>query len=196
VLGTSNRRLVSLVATVMIIGAACGESAEPNEDTAEAPTGTTEASSATESPDDSSDDLEEYVEDLVESLEGVQEAEGGGTATLVVGGDSWTFDKVLCAFGPEEIGDPDAEFVLSSLQDGLQLYVSIDGFGHYVELADIGNFDDPSVHLVADSSMSMSGGPEEFVEVNGKEISATALFVDEVAENYDGVEGTLTATCP
>jgi hypothetical protein len=180
----------------MIIGAACGGSAEPNEDTAEAPTGTTEASSAPESPDDGSDDLEEYVEDLVESLEGVQEAEGGGTATLVVGGDSWTFDKVLCAFGPEEIGDPDAEFVLSSLQDGLQLYVSIDGFGHYVELADIGNFDDPSVHLVADSSMSMSGGPEEFVEVNGKEISATALFVDEVAENYDGVEGTLTATCP
>ena len=90
-----------------------------------------------------------------------------------------------------------AEFVLSSLQDGLQLYVSIDSFGHSVTLNDIQDFENPSVSLTADSfTAQATGGPDQFVEVDGNDVSATADFVDDTTDSLEGTEGTLTATCP
>ena len=56
-------------------------------------------------------------------------ATGGGSKTLTVGDENWTFEPVLCALGPEEIGQEGAEFVLSSIQDGEQMFVSIDVLG-------------------------------------------------------------------
>ena len=183
-------RAASLAAAILLVVTACGGSDDADGGAEAAPTSTVDSPADSESP-------EEFAEGLADSLEGIQESEGGGSATLVVGGDSWTFDRVVCGFGPDQIGDPDAEFVLSSIQDGLQLYVSVDGFGHSVSLNDITDFENPSVDLSADSfTAEMSGEPAEFVEVNGKQISANASFVDEAAENYDGVDGTLTATCP
>lgn len=140
---------------------------------------------------------EELAEDLTESLENQQAAQGGGSATLTVGDETWSFDRVLCAFGEEQIGDEGAEFVLSSLQDGLQLYVSIDRFGHSVSLHDIANFEDPSVSLTADRfSVSLTESSPEFVALDGNRVEATAPFFDDTSDEVATVEGTLQADCP
>jgi multidrug efflux pump subunit AcrA (membrane-fusion protein) len=132
-----------------------------------------------------------------EALEAQQEAQGGGSAVLTIGDTTWTFDSVLCAFGPDEIGQEGAEFVLSALQDDLQLYVSIDEFGHYVSIDDIENFDDPSVSMTADDTAASLNGADEFlVELDGKRATAEGFFIDYSTDGLEGTEGTLEATCP
>lgn len=143
------------------------------------------------------DAAQDLGDDLVESLEGQQEAFGGGSATLTVGDTTWTFNSVVCAFGPEEIGQEGAEFVLSSIQDGLQLYVSIDSFGHSVSLDDVSDFQNPSVSLSAEQfTAAANGAPEEFVVVTDKDVASTALFLDGTTDDLEPIEGTLEATCP
>ena len=196
---------ITLIALLALVLAACG-----GDDGAEGDVATTdslgeqlEETLEDETPEDLPDpdtveeEAQEMADDMAEGLEDLQESEGGGSATLTVGGETWEFDSVLCAFGPEEIGQEGAEFVLSSIQDGLQLYASIDSFGHSVSLNDIQDFENPSVSLSADSfTAQATGGPEEFVEVDGKDISATASFIDDTTDSFEGTEGTLTATCP
>jgi len=149
------------------------------------------------SQENAAEQAQDLADELAESLEGQQAASGGGGATLTVGDTTWTFASVLCAFGPEEIGQEGAEFVLSSLQDGLQLYVSIDSFGHSVSLDDVSDFQNPSVSLSAERfTAAANGAPEEFVEVNGKEVTSTALFLDGTTDDLEPIEGALEATCP
>ncbi|MGI9606212.1 MAG: hypothetical protein ACR2P0_08750 [Acidimicrobiales bacterium] len=134
------------------------------------------------------DDLEAAVDDLAEDLEAQQQSQGGGSATLTVGDQTWTFAPVLCAFGEEQIGQEGAVFNLSGIQDGMQMYAAVDAFGHSVSLNDIENFEDPSVDL---SSM---GG--EFLSINGKNISGDAEFNDGTTEEFTGIAGDFSATCP
>jgi hypothetical protein len=156
-----------------------------------------QAEEAGQSLGEIAEDPEGFVEDMTEDLEAQQEAVGGGGAELTVGDETWTFDSVLCAFGPEEIGDPEAEFVLSALADGLQLYVSIDGFGHSVSLNDIANFEDPAVGWEAGGFAAMEDDAGEFVEVDGKDVRAEAEFTDTRDElSPTTAPGTLDATCP
>lgn len=136
----------------------------------------------------STEELEEMVEGMVDDLEEQQQAQGGGSATLTVGDEEWTFDSVLCAFGEEEIGQEGAEVVVSSIQDGLQFYVSVDDFGHSVSLNDVENFEDPSVAISSDFAA------DDFIEVDGKDVSGEVLFVDE--EGGPVGEGSFEATCP
>jgi len=191
-----------LLSLLVLVLAACG-SDEPADDAAEDVADTIEgatedAEEALEELGDDAVDPEEFAADLAENLESQQEAVGGGGAELTVDGQTWTFDSVLCAFGPEEIGDEDAEFVLSAISDGLQLYVSIDGFGHSVSIDDIENFEDPSVGWSAGGPVaSMAGDDEEFVELDGKQVRAEAEFRDSVDEmSGTTAQGTLEATCP
>jgi len=44
---------------------------------------------------DAGGDLEEAIDDIVDNLDETQAAQGGGSATLVVGDQEWTFDRVL-----------------------------------------------------------------------------------------------------
>lgn len=129
------------------------------------------------------------ADSMSDSLREQQEAAGGGSASLTVGDQTWEFDSVLCAFGPEEIGQEGAEFVLSSIQDDLQLYLSIDSFGHSVSLNDLADIADPSVALV---SVTM----EEFIELDGKEASGEADFMDDATDSLDTMAGSFEATCP
>jgi hypothetical protein len=120
---------------------------------------------------------------------------GSGSATLEVGGRTYRFDRVLCAFGPEETGREDTGFVLSAIHDGVQLDVSINTrFGHVVTLADIRNSANPSVGWSAGEVELGTGRAGEFIRLDGKQVSATATFTDRIA----GVtaEGTLSAACP
>jgi len=115
---------------------------------------------------------------------------GSGSASITIGGETWQFDNVLCAFGEQEIGQEGAEFVLSAIEDGLQLYATIDSYGHSVSLDDIEDFENPSVSLESDWSMS------EFIELSGRQVRATAVFLDYNTDDLAGVEGTLVAACP
>ena len=192
------RSLLVVLAVMTIVLAACGgtEDASADSPTTVTSEGDTEGSSVP-TEEEAAQQVEDLAEDLTESLEQQQEAVGGGGATLTVGDTTWTFDSVLCAFGPEEIGQEGAEFVLSSLKDGLQLYVNIDSFGHSVSLDDVADFQNPSVSLSAEKfTAALNGAPEEFVEVNGKEITSTALFVDGTTDDLEPIEGILEATCP
>ncbi len=191
--GPRLRMLVALVVMLAACGGGDGDSGPAETPTTAAETQATDRTTVAPS----GSELQETADALTENLQEVQDAQGGGSATLTVGDRSWTFDNVLCAFGEAEIGQAGAEFVLSSIQDGLQLYASIDSFGQSVTLNDIEDFQNPSVSLTAGSfTTAITGGPEEFIEVNGKEIRAGAPFVDDLADSFDGIDGTLEATCP
>lgn len=197
------RRSAGLLLVSVLVLTACGSddpADEAAQDVADSVEATTEDATgdAEEALEELGDDPEQFAEDLSDDLESQQEAVGGGGAELTVDGETWTFDSVLCAFGPEEIGDEDAEFVLSAISDGLQLYVSIDGFGHSVSLDDVENFEDPAVGWSAGGPVaSMAGDAEEFVEIDGKQVRAEAEFRDSVDEmSGTTAQGTLEATCP
>lgn len=196
------RRLFSIILVLLVTGAAaCGSDGDGDgESTAtESTSGAESTASPSEGDDDGGgDDPAEAVDELVEDLEQTQASQGGGGARLVVGDQEWVFDSVLCAFGPEEIGQEGAELVVSSIQDGLQLYASIDSFGHLVSLDDIENFDDPSVSLSADQfNNELSGNPTEFIVVDGKDISADTFFADGTADvGAAPTEGSFEASCP
>jgi hypothetical protein len=177
------KALTSLLGLIALIAAACGSSS------------TAPGSAAVEDPtppgvnvDELVEDPEGFADDLVDSLEEQQNSQGGGSATLVVGDQTWTFGPVLCAFGPDEIGQEGAEFVLSAIQDGLQMYVSIDNFGTFITLDDIKDFENPAV------SIGSSGGAS--IEIDGKSVSADAEFIDSIADAFATIPGTFEATCP
>lgn len=172
------RRMVVVLALLAVVAASCGGTEE-----GEAP------EISTPSVEDLLDDPEQAVEDLADDLEQTQQAVGGGSATLTVGDESWTFNSVLCAIGEEQTRQEGAEFVLSSIQDGMQFYVSIDTFGHSVTLDDIEDFQNPSVALEA-------RGPGDFIKLDGKNASGTGEFVDGTADDFATTEGSFEATCP
>lgn len=197
-------RMIALLAILALVLAACGgdegtTGAATTDSLGEELEEALEDDTPEELPDPETveEEAQEMADEMAEDLEDLQEAEGGGSATLTVGGETWEFDSVLCAFGPDEIGQEGAEFVLSALQDGLQLYVSIDSFGHSVTLDDIQDFENPSVGLSADPfTAQFLGNPEEFIEVDGRDVSAEVAFDDTTTDDIEGTEGTLTATCP
>ncbi len=164
----------------MVFAGACGGSddslAESTSDVSEAIAGGDEEEAA------------EAIEDLTETLEEVQEAEGGGGASLTIGSETYTFDSVLCAIGEEETGQEGAEFVLSAIQDGTQLYFSIDSFGHSVSLEDIEDFENPSV--------SWSSRGEDLIQVDGTSASGEAGFIDGTTDSFDEQQGSFEGTCP
>jgi len=146
-------------------------------------------------PDDSSSDptddsAGDFVDDLADDLVDAQASQGGGSATLTVGDRTWTFDSVLCAFGEEMIGQEGAVFNLSSIQDGMQMYASIDQFGHNVDLNDIENYENPSV------SVQSGFGADDFIVLDGKNVSAATGFTDNTTDDFTEIPGTFTATCP
>ena len=137
------------------------------------------------------ENAEDFADDLVDDLEQAQEVSGGGSATLTVGDQTWTFAPVLCAFGEEETGQVDAEFVLSALQDGKQMYFSIDRYGHSASLNDIKDFENPSVSL---GTLFLEG--EEIIKLDGKSFSGSADFYDDTTDGLDFQPGTFSGTCP
>lgn len=198
--------LAAVLATTLLL-AACGDSdgdtvADATSDAADQASDAVQdaadqaSDAAGDAADQATSDAEDMVDDMVDDLQDVQDAQGGGGATLTVGEETWSFDSVLCARGEDEIGQEGAEFVLSALKDGLQLYVSIDSFGHSVSLNDIQDFENPSVSLSADPfTAQMTGNPEEFIELSGDSVGARVVFVDDTADGAT-VDGVLEAACP
>ena len=169
------------VAAALVLATGCGSSDDDGIEDA-----TSDVSEAIESGD--ADEAADAIDDLVDELEETQAAQGGGSASLTVADQTYTFDSVLCAFGPEEIGQEGAEFVLSALQDGTQLYFSIDSFGHSVSLDDIEDFENPSV--------GWSSVGDGFIQLDGKSVSGEAGFIDSTTDTFEEQPGSFEATCP
>ena len=183
-------RLLAPVGVGALLVASCGSDDEPAA-VDEAPVDEVVedvSDSVADAAGDALEDAEEFADNQADALEEVQEQQGGGSARLVVGDQEWAFDSVLCAFGEDQIGQEGAEFVLSSIQDGLQLYASIDTFGHSISLDDIEDFENPSVSLASDG--------DGFISVDGTSISAATEFVDFSGDDLTSTPGTLEATCP
>lgn len=176
------RSTILLVSAAMTL-AACG-SEEATSDDLEA--ASNEVAEAIGSGD--SEAVGESVDDLVDELTETQAEQGGGSASLTVGDQTYEFDSVLCAFGEDEIGQEGAEFVLSAIADGTQFYVSIDSFGHSVSLDDIEDFENPSVSLASQG--------DDFIEIDGRSASGDAEFLDGTSEGFDTQPGSFEATCP
>jgi hypothetical protein len=128
-----------------------------------------------------------------DATEGRQAA--AGSATLTVGDDTYGFDHVRCAFGPDETGREDTEFVLSTIQDGMQLDATVHTrFGHVVTLDDVEDFENPRVDWSAGEVGRVTGDIAEILRFDGKRVSATAGFTDGITGAT--ADGTLTAVCP
>jgi hypothetical protein len=126
---------------------------------------------------------------LASGLEDTQDQVGGGSATLTVGGQSYAFDSVLCAFG-SETGNPDFDFSLSAIADGVQLSVdSGPTYGDNVTLNDIENFDSPTV--------GWGSQGDGFLTIADPDVSGSSDFLDTTDSSGQTVEqGELVATCP
>ena len=96
----------------------------------------------------------------------------------------------LCAFGPDEIGQEGAEFVLSAIADGVQFYLSIDEFGHSASIHDVENFEDPTVSWDSDTDA------DEFINLSGKEASGEVGFVDYESDLMEASRGALRRPAP
>lgn len=188
-------KLMAIAATAALTLTACGD-ADPSVEDEAVPT-PTEMTAATALPTEMEDmatadpsEIEDMADGMVENLEEQQAAEGGGHATFTAGDQTWDFDAVLCALGEDEIGQEGAEFVLSSVQDGLQLYLSIDSFGHTMSLNDVKDFENPSVAL------SELPTDSEFLILDGKNVTGEAALYDEGDDTLTEIPGTVEATCP
>lgn len=175
------RKVAAFVAASAVVVGSCGGGSDPE---------SADRSRQVEVPDagDLIADPEGAAAEMADSLEQMQNREGGGTATLVVGDQTWTFDSVLCAFGEEQIGQEGAVFNLSSIQEGMQMYASIDGFGDSVSLNDIEDFENPSVDLNAFG--------DDFLVLDGKSVSGETDFIDGTSDDYTPIHGSFEGTCP
>jgi len=172
--GTAKVLMVGILTSVGLL-AGCGSDADGS-------SGTPDAGSVASDP-------EAAASALASGLEDAQNRAGGGSATLTVGGESYTFDSVLCAFG-SETGNPDFDFSLSAIGDGMQLSAdSGPTYGDNVTLDDIENFDNPKV--------GWSSQSDDFLTISDPDVSGSSNFTDTTDETgQTSKPGELVATCP
>jgi len=125
------------------------------------------------------------------------DTDGGGSATLTVGDETYSFSNYECAFGEDETGNTDVEFSSQAFGESAtgaqtQLTVDITLGIHAVNLDDIDNFEDPSVSWSAESGIT---GDFE-IQIDGNEISAEANFLDGTTDDIETTPGTFSGTCP
>lgn len=165
---STHHALLGMPLVILLLAiAACGEAAEDSADRSAVPDG-------------------------AESVASTRGPGSAGSATLVVGGETFEFDRVRCGFGPEETGQDDIEFTLSAIQDGLQLDATImTRFGHVVSVDDIEDFENPRVAWSAGGPGSTTG---EIIRVDGKHVQVETTFTDQ--NTGTTANGTLEAQCP
>lgn len=134
---------------------------------------------------------------------------GQGSATLIVGSETYEFDNFYCFMGSDNTGNSRVSFSSGAFGtvDGkrAQLDASIqdvdeldrmDGEGtlHLVSLNDIEDFENQSVAW--DAATGFIGAPEWTVVYDGSTVSVDAVFDDMRTDDQEEIPGTLRATCP
>ncbi len=139
---------------------------------------------------------------------------GTGSATLMVGEESWSFDVTSCAFTNEESGSDQISFRMSGAgetDDGVpvRLQATIqdiqsegryegDGVIHIVEMVEVtdaGDSDEPVLGWI--SSVEIFDELERVIKVDGKNVMVNTTFDDELTTGeFEDVPGTLLGSCP
>ena len=139
---------------------------------------------------------------------------GTGSATLMVGDDSWSFDVTSCAFTQEESGSDQISFRMSGAGETaegvpVRLQATIqdiqsegryegDGVIHIVEVVEVtdaGDSDEPVLGWI--SSVEIFDELERVIKVDGKNVMANTTFDDELTTGeFEDVPGTLLGSCP
>lgn len=170
------------------------------------------ACSSDKNPASQPTQVEQPADDQADDGDGPQGG-GSGNATLIIGDEMWTFININCAYSAKETGFSDSRtsFILSSFGETdegarTQLFVEIrdwevqgryegEGTIHSVKVTDIENLEDPSVAWEAYELVE--GTPEFTTQVDGKNVTADALFDDRLTESeVEEVPGTFQGTCP
>jgi len=169
-----------VILAIAMVAAACGggESSDtvgtdPGATTTTA-ADTSEASSAPTTQADSSDSP--------------PAADAPGGIVLTIGDQVWEFPGAQCAFANARAGEDGSEWNVSNVQDGLQVYVYVEGGVQEVTIDDITNGGNPTVAWVA-------GGDAVSLTVDGDDIVAEGTFTDKVGGSAP-TAGKLEATCP
>jgi hypothetical protein len=127
------------------------------------------------------------VEDTTRDAAEEDEVGPAGGATVTIGDSTWIFPEVVCHFD-QEAAQVDADFAMSGVADGVEIYAEIGADGDVVTLEDIR--DDATNPL---SVTSKDGG--RFIRVNGPTVTARATFVPLAVPDAPGVPGSLEADC-
>lgn len=125
--------------------------------------------------------------------DGEQREVVSGSATLTVGDETWTFDRVACAFGDENF-QQGLEFTLTAYRDSLQFFVVVPtAVGHQISLIDTrvyhDNRDLETLSMLSDLTES------DFVVIDGKHVSGDAAMIHETSGEPAG-QASFEATCP
>lgn len=126
----------------------------------------------------------------------------GGSATLVVGDVTYTFDNFYCLQGSANTGNSRVSFSSGAFGevDGVRVQLDVgiqdtnegdamtgEGTIHYVSLNDIEDFANPSL------SWESFGGSD--VEYDGSNVHAEMTFDDQTTDDFEEIPGTLDAEC-
>jgi hypothetical protein len=191
-----------LMMMALVLGA-CGSdtttAGDSDESAGDVVTTTEAAPTDTEAPES---EPEEEPEDEEPSAPG-----GGGSATLTVGDQIYTFDNYDCASG-EGTGNDDVPFSSGAFGEvegvRVQLDASVydpsgegnmegDGVVNAVTLNDVEDFANPSVSWSAESGFI--GGAEFAIQYDGSTVFVESTFDDGRTDEIEQVPGTLEATC-
>lgn len=125
--------------------------------------------------------------------EGEQRGVVSGSATLTVGDETWTFDRVACAFGDENF-QHGLDFTLTAYRDSLQFYVAVPTvFGHQISLIDTRVYHDD--RDLENLSMWSDPTESEFVVIDGKHVSGDVAMIHETSGEPAG-QASFDAACP
>ena len=145
-----------------------------------------EEAAANDEGDDGEADTDASADDASDDS---ASAAGGGGAAIAIGDETWSFTGVECYFADDLEGDE--EFILLTERDGMMLYLSIDGDGHYLELNDLDQPDDPRVNWYTMPDAA------DFITVSG-----TGVVANTPVTGFDDAgaplqaDARLTANCP
>lgn len=168
-----------VVIALAMVAAACGgsESSDPVDTTAGAtPTTAAAGSEGTQAPTTQA-----------EQSDAPPAANQSGGIVLTIGDQVWEFPTAQCAFYNAKAGEDGSEWNVSNVQDGLQVYVYVEGSFEEVTIDDITNGGNPTVSWAA-------AGDALSLTVDGDDIVAEGTFTDNVGGSAP-TAGKLEASC-
>ncbi len=190
--------IAGLAALVLVLAVACGGG--DSDDSGDGSSG----SSATEAPDNSGGEPENTA---------TAEPSGGGSAspgsaTLTLGDDSWTFNLNKCFFEGESsdeavvfatggtVANPGNGMLAFSV--GISDSALRGGLAHTIRIFsfEADNGEAVKETIVWTTSTTLSDDDDGFIQIDGKRVTADALFDNELTSETESVPGTLVVVCP
>lgn len=115
---------------------------------------------------------------------------GFGRARITIGDETWAFEGVTCGFGEKGTGVSGGIFNASATAKGFALYVANDGGNDsYIKLNDD---NDPEF---GENWTTQDGEPLPVINVDGKKVTAKAVFTSTNEAPTPAKAGSVEITC-